>query len=1250
MFTSDIGREKKKLKTLFLTVASLILINQVYCFSVRIRPDTVVLNLPAGRSVSGPTFVDISGVSAEVTKVDIIFAFDTTGSMGGIIDEMKANAITIMSDILAMVPDTQFAVISYGDYPVPPYGYPSSGDYPYRLEQVLTSDQAAIQEAINNLDASGGEDEPEAYTRAFYESYAELIGETNPTYGSIGARPGAKRIVIDFGDSIPHDNNLNEGVPGKTGTRDTGVDLGRDEIAGTSDDLDLQTVLSTMGSLGVALLEVHSSVSDVEYWQYWTGLTGGGFAAVSSPSDIHDAIMTLLQTQMIGKIRPMVSTIGYGTWMSWDPTMYQDIQEKTYPFTQTVSVPVGTQSGVHWVVSGVAVESGQIYGTQNAIIFVLPETGRYGKLLYTKNVVRDVESGEITSTGNIFIKDIETKSEVQITNYSSCIIRNPTFSGDGSEIIYTSNISGSWKIYIINRGSFVGNPDQGTILDNGNQHPYATLSPDKKLIAYVEINGLGCQLSVYNRTTKQKTLILNNRNLQIFDLTFINEGMLAFKGVYNGIQDIYTVGLDGTNLTNLTNNTAITPQYGRLTFGNVNTLFYAKRVYTGFGYGKWDLFIRNIYAGQEVNISNTAELDEYDPKFVSTENFWAGHVFYSGNEIGIGHDCWSMRFAGAWDSGIESVKMQWTGSFTTTEYAGQIDFISASALIPEAGRVINVQDTRIVYTAGGNKVIYRSDNDGTNWDNPGTAISTISVDKFVSDMDSTGGKIIYGFDSVPQTLIRANHDGSGEVTFAQGTSAGNEIKDACWSPDGRWVVFVKREKINKYGIYAKMANQDTAQVDTPLLTDISSTDVQHPSFSPDGTMLVFSKRDIGGTYDIYTLGIKTDDGTSIYPGTLKQITYTPAISEMQPSYSPDGKKIIFLSDNPAGINQIYTTDTNGSSRELVVEGGQNLNINYPLFGDVNVETNIYYIGYVSDNPASGTRTIKIARLPKIDPTPGDGENLATLYQDTGLEPTNDKFIWGIKREKGTIVAQRNLSKRTAKNQDFQYSVVIDVDETIMLNGYTLEEIITADFLTSDIFVSIDGSAFSAPVVYDDSPSQGYRTIKIAFSPFQNGGVKDHTVRIKMKAPNSTGIQPIEGDIKYMIDGIANTAVISGNSSISISSPFIPVDVYTLENEEGSDGIIGDWDLLYAIDAWTNSRQLSGFGIKWPEDIENWDGILLALIDIWASPAGTKGTHTGGSASTASSVPGEYQYIGLYVYTPPAVGKSEMYWTQGKWLE
>jgi len=88
------------------------------------------------------------------------------------------------------------------------------------------------QAAINAMTLGDGEDGPEDYTRAFFESYAD---------SAVGWRDGAQRILVHFGDNVPHDNNLNEGVT--TGTWSTGGDPGRDELQGTADDLDLQTVL-----------------------------------------------------------------------------------------------------------------------------------------------------------------------------------------------------------------------------------------------------------------------------------------------------------------------------------------------------------------------------------------------------------------------------------------------------------------------------------------------------------------------------------------------------------------------------------------------------------------------------------------------------------------------------------------------------------------------------------------------------------------------------------------------------------------------------------------------------------------------------------------------------------------------------------------------------------------------------------------------------------------------------------------------
>ncbi|MGB9643128.1 MAG: hypothetical protein ACPL3Q_08030, partial [Candidatus Ratteibacteria bacterium] len=87
------------------------------------------------------------------------------------------------------------------------------------------------------------------------------------------------------------------------------------------------------------------------------------------------------------------------------------------------------------------------------------------------------------------------------------------------------------------------------------------------------------------------------------------------------------------------------------------------------------------------------------------------------------------------------------------------------------------------------------------------------------------------------------------------------------------------------------------------------------------------------------------------------------------------------------------------------------------------------------------------------------------------------------------------------------------------------------------------------------------------------------------------------------------------------------------------------------DKWAVNGQFTEYGGGWPSNpSSNWDNIILAVIDIWASPAGTQGYRSGGQVADASTVAGEYQFVGPNTYKKGATGTpvSEMYWTQGKW--
>jgi hypothetical protein len=249
-------------------------------------------------------------------------------------------------------------------------GYASSygggPDYPYRLDQSITSDSAAVVAAINGLVLGWGNDGPQDYTRIFYESYADP---------AVGWRPGAKRILVNFGDNVPHDCNLNEGVT--SGTWTTGGDPGRDTVMGTADDLDLQTVLAGMAANGVVLIECHTTSYANAHWDYWTGITGGDVYITTSSTlvdDVVNAILTALITPKVYGLHLEAST-GFESWLvSVLPPSYDEVEPcNTVTFTLTIHVPLGTEAGEYTFTISAVDEDGVSYGDQTVTITVITE-------------------------------------------------------------------------------------------------------------------------------------------------------------------------------------------------------------------------------------------------------------------------------------------------------------------------------------------------------------------------------------------------------------------------------------------------------------------------------------------------------------------------------------------------------------------------------------------------------------------------------------------------------------------------------------------------------------------------------------------------------------------------------------------------------------------------------------------------------------------------------------------------------------
>ncbi len=272
-------------------------------------------------------------------KADVIFSFDLTGSMSGILNTAKTKAKTIMTELNKLGVDINYGVVSYMDYPYGSYG--SSSDYPYKLDCALTGSTASVSDAINLLYLGSGGDGPESYTRVLYESYADT---------NIGWRNGAKKIFVNFGDDIPHDNNLNEGVPGLTGVRGTGIDLGRDGLMGTEDDLDLQEVLAQMAANNIELLACQANGSYGVYWGYWAGLTGGKLYDTNSTNmanDVVEAVTSSLTKTEIENLR-LVPSVGGEEWIyRITPDSYSGKTNTVVPFDVFIKAPLGTKKGLY---------------------------------------------------------------------------------------------------------------------------------------------------------------------------------------------------------------------------------------------------------------------------------------------------------------------------------------------------------------------------------------------------------------------------------------------------------------------------------------------------------------------------------------------------------------------------------------------------------------------------------------------------------------------------------------------------------------------------------------------------------------------------------------------------------------------------------------------------------------------------------------------------------------------------------------
>ncbi|MFT3693672.1 MAG: VWA domain-containing protein [Kofleriaceae bacterium] len=145
---------------------------------------TVALALWLKPWAAGPLIEQPKPVATDGHRVDVVFAIDTTGSMGGLLDGAKRTVWSIASHIrdVDKNADVHIGLVAYRDL----------GDTYVTKDFAMTSDLDAVFAELATYQAEGGGDVPEDVDAALYDAVHKMQW-----------RDGSKKMLFLVGDAPP---------------------------------------------------------------------------------------------------------------------------------------------------------------------------------------------------------------------------------------------------------------------------------------------------------------------------------------------------------------------------------------------------------------------------------------------------------------------------------------------------------------------------------------------------------------------------------------------------------------------------------------------------------------------------------------------------------------------------------------------------------------------------------------------------------------------------------------------------------------------------------------------------------------------------------------------------------------------------------------------------------------------------------------------------------------------------------------
>lgn len=138
--------------------------------------------------VKAPKTVMIGSTAVKVGKpLDLVIAFDCTGSMSSCIAEVRSRLQDVCEDLWGKIPKLKIGIMAFGDYCDPEQIQMQTLD--------LSDNKETVNSFIRNSSNTGGGDGNEFYEKVLHDAQ------------KLSWRPKANKVMMLLGDDSPHASN-----------------------------------------------------------------------------------------------------------------------------------------------------------------------------------------------------------------------------------------------------------------------------------------------------------------------------------------------------------------------------------------------------------------------------------------------------------------------------------------------------------------------------------------------------------------------------------------------------------------------------------------------------------------------------------------------------------------------------------------------------------------------------------------------------------------------------------------------------------------------------------------------------------------------------------------------------------------------------------------------------------------------------------------------------------------------------------